>query len=197
VPYDIDVKGSAVSGHVVAPTDVPGVESSYELVQDGEIIGVIDPQDVLQDITYDGKQALKYRPESGGVDWDGDLPSESPEDLPACYYGRALQLRRKAPDDHGNTHKVNLMAAMCGLAAGTTKKTSRVTCVESTRRGNSSSADEEETKYQVDHIAGMMESGRYAPPALSTLRGCRILDDGESCGDSCPIDLHSTGPDTE
>jgi len=73
VPYDIDVKGSAVSGHVVAPTDVPGVESSYELVQDGEIIGVIDPQDVLQDITYDGKQALKYRPESGGVDWDGDL----------------------------------------------------------------------------------------------------------------------------
>jgi len=43
----------------------------------------------------------------------------------------------------------------------------------------------------------MMESGRYAPPALSTLRGYGILDDGESCGDSCPIDLHSTGPDTE
>lgn len=197
VPYDIDVKGSAVSGHVVAPTDVPGVESSYELVQDGEIIGVIDPQDVLQDITYDGKQALRYRPESGGVDWDGDLPSESPEDLPACY-GRALQLRRKAPDDLGNTHKVNLMAAMCGLAAGYDEEdVAGHMCGEYAPGGNSSSADEEETKYQVDHIAGMMESGRYAPPALSTLRGYGILDDGESCGDSCPIDLHSTGPDTE
>ncbi|WP_408959415.1 hypothetical protein [Natrinema sp. 74] len=197
VPYDIDVKGSAVSGHVVAPTDVPGVESSYELVQDGEIIGVIDPQDVLQDITYDGKQALKYRPGSGGVDWDGDLPSESPENLPACY-GRALQLRRKAPDDHGNTHKVNLMAAMCGLAAGyDAEDVAGHMCDEYAPGGDSSSADEEETKYQVDHIAGMMESGRYAPPSLSTLRGYGVLDEGESCGDSCPIGKHDTRSPSE
>lgn len=191
VPYDIDVKGSAVSGHVVAPNGVPGVESSYELVQDEEIIGVIDPQDILQDITYDGKQALKYRPGSGGVDWDGDLPSEAPEDLPACY-GRALQLRREAPEDHGNTHKVNVMAALCGLAAGYDAEDVAGHMCGEYAPGGSDVADVEKTKYQVDHIKGMMESGRYSPPALSTLRGYGILDDGESCGDSCPIDKHDT-----
>ena len=196
VPYDIDVKGSAVSGHVVAPNGVPGVESSYELVQDEEIIGVIDPQDILQDITYDGKQALKYRPGSGGVDWDGDLPAESPDDLPACY-GRALQLRREAPEDHGNTHKVNVMAALCGLAAGYDAEDVAGHMCGEYAPGGSDAADVEETKYQVDHIKGMMESGRYSPPALSTLRGYGILDDGESCGQSCPIDKHDTRSPSE
>ncbi|WP_353634496.1 hypothetical protein ABSL23_01500 [Halobacterium sp. NMX12-1] len=192
VPYDIDVKGSAVSGHVVAPNDIQGVESGYELVQDDSIVGVIEPGDILQDITYDGKTALKYRPGANSRQWDGDLPEEPPEDIPECY-GRALQLRRKAPDDHGNTHKVNVLAALCGLAAGyEAEEVAGHMCGEFAPSGDSAVADVEETQYQVDHIGGMLESGRYSPPALSTLRSYGILDDDESCGPNCPIESHDT-----
>ncbi len=191
LPFDIDIRGSAVSHHVVAPNDIPGVGGSYEIVNDAEIDTVFEPEAAAERIELDGESALRIDTTTrADIDWD--RPDDAPEDMPTCYHA-ALSLRREAPDDRPNTHKVNVLAALCGLAAGyDADAVARHMCGEyAPQDGGADLSDKEETEYQVRHIEEMLESGRYSPPALPSLRAHGILGDGESCGDDCPIDLHS------
>lgn len=113
----IDIRGSAVSHHVVAPADIPGVGGSYEVENDCAIATVFEPAAACERITVDGEPAITFDARSR-VDIDFDRPSEAPEDMPACYHA-GLSLRSVAPDDSNlNTHKVNVLTALCGLAAG-------------------------------------------------------------------------------
>lgn len=189
--WDIDIRGSAVSAHVVAPGDIPGVETPYELVNDVSVKGVFDPSDAADRIQYEGEPLLSYNPGQsvGGGDFAIDRDVEPPEDLPRCYH-RGLQLRAASPDDHPNTHKVNTLTALCGLTAGySVDQIVRHFCKDYPPEN----VDERATKRHLRLLAQKVDRGDLAPPSLSTLRQWGILDDDESC--ICPIDYHGqAGP---
>jgi len=186
VSWDVDIKGSAVGGHVVAPGDIPGIDSSYEIVRDTTIPTVSGARDACERVQLYGDPLLEYDDNSGidsdfGVDRDVDPPDE----MPTCYH-RGLQLRAANPDGHPNTHKVNTLTALCGLAAGYDIDAMVTHFCEDYPPGES--ADTEKTQYQLEHMAGKMDSDSLAPPATSTLKEYGILDDGETC--SCEIPYH-------
>lgn len=185
VDWGIDIRGSAVSMHVAAPT-TDGIDMDYEIVQDESAKAVIDPADAAERIQLDGEPLLKFSPGrsySGGVEIDRDV--EPPEEMPTCYH-RGLQMRAANPDDHPNTHKVNVLTAMCGLAAGySVDEMVAHFCDEFSPGPN---ADTDRTEYQLSHLADHIDRGDYSAPALSTLRDFGILDDDESC--DCDIPYH-------
>ncbi len=187
----IDIRGSSVSAHVVAPADIPGCDGAYEIANNDPIDTVFSPDAACERFKLDGEQAITYR-ERPQVDINLDRPEEPPEDMPTCYHA-GLSLRMAAPEDHPNTHKVNMLTALCGLAAGYDAETVAAhMCNEYAPMDDGTNlADEEETAYQVRHIKGMLESGRYSPPAPSTLRAYGILGDDEECGGDCSIDAHN------
>lgn len=184
--WDIDIRGSAVSAHVVAPADIPGVETPYKLVNDHSITGVFDPADAAERIRYDGESLLEFTPDRhAAADFSIDRDIEPPEDMPTCYH-RGLQLRGDSPDDpHLNTHKVNVLTAMCGLAAGYDIETMVDHFCEEYPPDN---ADPDKTEYQLRHIAEKIDRDEYSPPSISTLRDYGILDESETC--ACDIPYH-------
>lgn len=187
----IDIRGSAVSAHVVAPQDFPGCAGSYKIVENESISPVLDPTAACERVVLDGAPAIEFDTQAN-VDIDFDYPSDPPEDMPECYHA-GLSLRKAAPDEPSlNTHKVNVFTALCGLAAGYDAEDVAVhMCGEyAPQDGDTDLSDKEETEYQVQHIEGMLESGQYSPPALSSLRAIGILDSDESCGPECPVEMH-------
>ncbi|MFP9192774.1 bifunctional DNA primase/polymerase [Natrialbaceae archaeon A-CW1-1] len=192
LPFDIDIRGSAVSHHVVAPKDIPGCGGLYEIANNEPIQAVLRPTEACELVKLDGEPAIEYSQRKMVGDIDFDRPEEPPEDMPACYHA-GLSLRKAAPNDPDlNTHKVNVLTALCGLAAGfDVGDVAEHMCGEyAPHDGDTDVSDEQETVYQVKHIGGMLESGQYSPPALSTLQDYGILDKGEVCGSNCPIDMH-------
>jgi len=195
--FDVDIRGSVVSHHVVAPTEIPGSNSAYEVVKDKPILDdlTLSPGEAARRIQLDDEPLLEFRPDGdGGVDFDFDVPEDPPDEMPTCYHA-GLELRKAAPDDHPNTHKVNVLTAACGIAAGFAPETvAEHFCGDwAPHDGETSLADREQTEYQVKHIA----DGGYSPPSESTLRDYGILSDNEHCDGDCPIDYHgprSSGP---
>jgi len=184
--WDIDIRGSAVSMHVVAPTEVPGVESPYEVVNDEDITAVTDPADAADRIRLDGEPLLEYDPGAragAGVEIDRDV--DPPEEMPTCYH-RGLQLRAACPDDHPNTHKVNVLTALCGLAAGYGIDEMQTHFCEEYAPGEH--VDSEQSRYHLQHIADHVDRGEYSPPTVQTLRDFGILDEAETC--TCSIPYH-------
>lgn len=169
--WDIDIRGSAVKHHVVAPADIPGVGGSYELVRDDFIPGVTDPGEAASKIQYRGDPLLEYERDGGlgfkTTDVEIDPDREPPDDMPDCY-AAALSLRGSpAIDDHPNAHKVNVLAALCGLHAGYPIEEMVTHLVEEFPPGGRPAlADPEETAYQLRHI----RDGGYSPPTVETLR---------------------------
>jgi len=190
--WDIDIRGSSVSMHVVAPGEIPGVDTPYEIVNDERIAGVFEPAEAAERITLDGEPLLRFDPGETGVDYDFDVPTEAPDELPKCYH-HGLELRKAAPDDHGNTHKVNMLTAACGLAAGFDAETvAGHFCGEwSPYDGETDLSDKETTEYQV----GQIDRTGYNPPTEQTLRDFGIFDADEHCDPDCPIAYH--GPRDE
>jgi hypothetical protein len=190
--WDIDIRGSYVSHHVVAPGDVPAVGGDYELVNDETIAGVFDPADAAERIRYQGEPLLEIDRNSGVTDFEFDRPSDPPAEMPTCYHA-GLELRKAAPEDHPNTHKVNVLTALCGLAAGYDPETvAEHFCGEwAPQDGDVDHSDVDTTEYQVNHLAEKLENGEYSPPALSTLRDYGILGDGEAC--ECSLPYHGDG----
>ena len=188
----IDIRGSAVSAHVVAPSDIPGVSGDYEIVNNEPIKVVDGPEEAIEKIEIDGEPAIEFDPNRSAGDIDWDQPEDPPDELPTCYHA-GLSLRRDAPDDSDlNSHKVNVLTGLCGLAAGyEPDEVSQHMCGEyAPRDGETNLSDKETTEYQVQHLYGKLDDGEYSPPAVSTLREYGILDVDEGCGADCPIDGH-------
>jgi putative DNA primase/helicase len=196
--FDVDIRGSAVSHHVVAPADIPGVGGDYEVVNDNEITTYFEPAEAADRITLDADPLLEFSPDATGVDYDFDVPTEAPEEMPTCYHA-GLELRKAAPDDHPNTHKVNMLTAACGLAAGySPDEVASHFCGDwAPHDGGADISDKEQTEYQVNQI----DRTGYAPPSEGTLRDYGILNEGQHCDEDCPIDYHgpqdSSSPDLD
>jgi hypothetical protein len=194
--FDIDIRGEFVKHHVVAPNAIPGVGGPYELVNDSRLKHSRDPDELAKSITLDGEPLLRYNP-SGGFTSSGSGFNregiEPPEDMPQCY-AHGLNLRADPPDDDAdvNTHKVNVLTALCGLAAGYSTDDVVSHFIEEYYPGSPSNADRGHTEYQVDHLAQKLDSGGYRPPANLSLQGHGILPDGEWC--ECDIQGHSGKP---
>jgi len=186
--FDVDIRGSAVSHHVVAPADIPGIGGQYEVVNNEEITTYFEPREAAERIQLDGEPLLEFNPDSSGAaSYDFDVPTEAPDDMPTCYHA-GLELRKAAPDDHPNSHKVNVLTAACGLGAGYDAETvAGHFCGEwAPHDGGADISDQETTEYQVRHI----DTGGYAPPSEQTLRDYGILDEDQHCDEDCPIDYH-------
>jgi P4 family phage/plasmid primase-like protien len=191
--WDVDIKGSAVGGHVVAPADIPGVDSGYKIVKDAPIPAVSDPRDACARVRLNDDPLLEYKSGGGyGGDYGVDRDTDPPAEMPTCYHA-GLQLREASPDSHPNTHKVNTLTALCGLAAGYSVDEMVDHFCEDFAPGEN--ADRQKTRYQLEHMAEKMDRGDLAPPAVSTLREYGILDDTEKC--SCEIEYHGGSPTQE
>jgi len=84
--FDIDIRGSVVSHHVVAPADIPGIGGDYEVVNDSQIRSVFDPGAAAERITFDDDPLISFNPEGGVESYDFDVPDEPPEEMPTCYH---------------------------------------------------------------------------------------------------------------
>ncbi len=189
LPFDIDIRGSAVSHHVVAPSDIPGIGGDYEIVNDEPIKPYFEPEDACERITLDGKPLLEFDPDTDIGDFEFDRPDETPDEMPTCYHA-GLELRKANPDDHPNTHKVNVLTALCGLGAGYSAEEVAGHFVGEYAPGPN--ADAGKTEYQVKHLAKKLD-GKYTPPSLSTLRDYGILEEDETCDGDCAIEYHGGG----
>lgn len=200
--WDIDIRGSYVKHHVVAPADIPGISGRYKLANDerpltchnagdpGEQIRYLGDPESEQDY---GEPLLKHAPASG---FGGSIAIgrdvEAPAEMPICYH-RGLQIRAENPDDPNvNTHKVNTLTALCGLAAGYDIETMVTHFCEEFPPG--ANADEIETKYQLKTMARKMDCESLAPPSIGTLREYGILEDSETCDCDIPYHGGSGGP---
>lgn len=185
--FDIDVRGSAVSHHIVAPTLIPGVENEYTVQSNETIATVASPAEAAQRITLDGTPLLEYGPSDTDTLDEIVQPSDAPTEHPPCYQA-GLQLRTAAPETHSDTHRVNALTAMCGLAAGyAPQDVVEHFCTEYPLGGGESTlSDWETTNKQVTQIA----ANEYNPPTEATLREHGILDADAHCDDSCPVPYH-------
>lgn len=194
--WDIDIRGSYVSHHVVAPADIPGVGGKYAIVNDAPMLTVFDPADAAERVRYlgdgesekaHGEALLTHRAGGGyGGSIAVDRDVEPPAEMPTCYH-RGLQIRAANPDDPNvNTHKVNTLTALCGLAAGySINEMVQHFCEEFAPGAN---ADERQTRYQLETMARKMDRDNLAPPSIRTLREYGILEADEGC--DCQIDYH-------
>jgi len=193
--FDIDIRGEFVKQHVVAPNDIPGVGGPYELVNDTGLIHRSDPDELAQMIRMDGEPLIRYKPSGGVTRSAGGFERDEidpPESMPKCY-GAALELRKQAPErDDLNTHKVNVYAGLCGLAAGYDIDTVVSHFVDEYYPGDPDDADEQKTRYQVNHLAEKLDNGYYNAPANLSLQGHGVLPEGEWC--DCDIRGHNGKP---
>lgn len=193
--FDIDVRGEYVKHHVVAPNDIPGVSGRYEVVADRDIRVLPTAAQAAKQITLDGEPLIRHSPNRrlGGTH-DYERNTDPPEDRPTCY-GAGLQVRAEAPDveeTNLNTHKVNVLTALCGLAAGYSVETVADDFLNEYYPGDPGHADEEKTEYQVQHLADKLDNGHYSPPSISSLREYGILNEGEAC--DCGLPGHDGTP---
>jgi len=188
LPFDVDIRGSAVSHHVVAPADIPGFGGEYDITGDNPITSELGAGEACTRITLDGEPAVKYDPQTT-ADIEFDAPADPPESMPRCVQ-RSLAARAACPES-GNTHKVNVYAGLCGLAAGyNVDELAGMMCGEfAPVDAGVDVSDEKETQRQLEHLEGKL-SGGYSPPALSSLRNHGILDADEDCGEECPTGMH-------
>lgn len=75
--FPIDVRGSAVSHHVVAPSNIPGVGGSYEVVNDEGIRNHLTVEDVCAEVQFAGEPAVEYNPVA--FIGDGDASGYTPD----------------------------------------------------------------------------------------------------------------------
>lgn len=190
LPFGIDIRGEYVKHHVAAPSDLPGVVSSYELVQDATISHVFDPAEAAATIEFDGEPAITHKSSTDGVGGGYERDEiDPPADLPKCY-AAALSLRQEAPEDNNlNTHSVNVHAALCGLGSGYSVEKVVDHFVDEYYPGDPAHADRERTTYHVEHIAEKLDSGQYAPSAVGTLQDVGILPHDEHC--TCGLPGHT------
>lgn len=122
LPFDIDIRGSFVKAHVVAPNAIPGVGGDYELVNDVPIMTHSGVRDSVAKLKFaeSGEPIIEYDVDTGVGDFTFERSGEAPDEMPKCYHS-ALQLREADPDDHPSIFKVDSLAAMCGAAAGYSK----------------------------------------------------------------------------
>lgn len=197
-----DIRGSAVSAHVVAPADIPGCSGSYEVVKNEPIASLFNAKEACADknaVLLDGEPAIQYNPgRSAASNFDWDVPEEPPESMPKCYHA-GLELRKAAPDDHPNSHMVNVLTGLCGLAAGySVEEIAAEMCGEyAPVDSDVDLSDKSTTEYQLNHLKNKLESGEYSPPSLQTLRSHGILGDEQSCGDNCEIENHDPRTQSE
>lgn len=187
LPFDIDIRGSFVKAHVVAPNAIPGVGGDYEVTNDVKLMthsDVRDSVDVLKFAEND-EPIISYDVSSGVGDFDFERAGEPPEDMPACYHA-GLQLRNANPDDHPNTFKVNTLTAMCGIAAGYDLETMIGHFCDDFPPGEN--ADRSETRRHLEYLFEKFERGDMLPPSVSTLREWAIFGDDETC--NCSIEYH-------
>jgi len=193
--FDIDIRGEFVKHHVVAPSDIPGVGGPYKLVNDSTLLHNSDPDELAKRITLDGEPIVRYRPNGGATNTGDSIDRndvKAPDDMPKCY-ARGLELRAKAPEIDGlNTHKVNVLTGLCGLAAGYDVETVVGHFVDEYYPGDPANADRRVTDYQVSHLADKIDSGYYNAPANLSLQGHGILPEGEWC--DCDIRGHNGKP---
>lgn len=193
--WDVDIRGSYVKHHVVAPNDIPGVGGLYTVENDAPLRTVFDANDAAENIRYldpesdkpYGEPLLQHSPVGGfGGHVDIDRDVEPPDEMPTCYH-RGLQIRNENPDDPNvNTHKINTLTALCGLASGySIEEMIGHFCDEYPPGPN---GDRDETEYQLTQMARKMDQGNLAPPKVTTLRNYGILGEDEVCG--CPIGYH-------
>lgn len=188
LPFDIDIRGSFVKQHVVAPKEIPGIGGDYSVVNDVELRSFLNVRDTLERFEFDGSDPLlDYQSGSGVGDFTFERSGDPPKDMPACYHA-GLQLRAANPDEHPNTHKVNTLTGMCGLAAGYSIDEMVDHFCDEFPPGES--GDRQKTRYHLKHMAEKFDRGSLAPPAVSTLRGWGILGDDETC--NCEIDYHGS-----
>jgi P4 family phage/plasmid primase-like protien len=197
--FDVDIRGSAVSHHIVAPTLIPGVENEYTVKSNETITTVASPAAAARRLTLDGDPLLEYSPDDTDPMGQSVQPSDAPTEHPACYQA-GLQLRTAPPETRPDAHRVNALTAMCGLAAGyAPEEVVDHFCTEYPLGGDESApSDWEMTNKQVSQIA----ANEYNPPTEATLREHGILDADAHCDDSCPVPYHgrhptSTTADTE
>ena len=192
LPFDIDIRGSFVKAHVVAPNAIPGVGGEYELTNDVKVMTYSDVRDSCDVLKFadSGEPVVEYDVRSGvGADFAFDRAGEAPDEMPACYH-RGLQLRAANPDDHPNTHKVNSLTAMCGLAAGySVEEMIGHFCDDFPPGAN---VDRRATERHLKLLATKFERGDLVPPSVSTLREWGVLDEDESCTGECSIEYHGS-----
>ena len=193
LPFDIDIRGSVVTHHVVAPSDIPGVNGTYEIVNDEPIKSYLRPSEACERITLDEQPLLEFDQRTSVGDFEFDRPSDAPDDMPKCYHA-GLELRKAAPDDHPNTHKVNVLTALCGLGAGYSVEEVVDHFVNdyAPDDGDTNYCDVDKSTYQVKHLARQLDSGNYTPPSEKTLRDYGIFEADESCEVDCPIEFHGS-----
>lgn len=79
--FDIDIRGSAVSHHVVAPNDIPGIDGSYEIVNDDSVKNHLTVERACEQVTVSGESAVTHNPNRGfNGDVDVDIVGYTPED---------------------------------------------------------------------------------------------------------------------
>jgi P4 family phage/plasmid primase-like protien len=195
--WDVDIRGSYVQHHVVAPSDIPGIGGSYELANDSTIPVYFTPEEAIEGIEYRGEPLLEHDPSgaTSGPNFDIDRSGDPPEEMPTCYHA-GLQVRATAIDDPDyNPHRINVLTALCGAAAGYSIEEMVGHFVEQyPPNGDATESDRDQTEYQLNHIVGKLEDDQYSPPSLSTLQDAGILDEGQDC--ECSIPYHGGSEST-
>ncbi|OAQ54838.1 hypothetical protein HTG_04525 [Natrinema mahii] len=186
--YDwIDLRGDAVTSHVVAPADVPGCEnSSYDLVNDASIPVFFSVGEVLDRVCIDGEPIGEHDP-SNPVNIEFDR-GEAPDERPDCYHAALSFRASEARDEHPNAFKIDTFAGLLGLAAGYEVDTVTEDFGEYAPRDDSTEFDKALTREHLERLARKMDADGLAPPAISTLREHGILDADETC--TCDISYH-------
>ncbi|WP_226042483.1 hypothetical protein [Natrinema sp. DC36] len=187
----IDLRGSAVKSHVVAPADIPGCEdSTYEVTNDTTVPVFLSVGEVLDRVEIDGEPIAEHDP-TNPVDVDFDR-GEAPDEMPDCYHAALSFRSSEAREEHPNAFKIDTYAGLLGLAAGYDVDTVTEDFGEYAPFGDSTEYDEHKTRKHLTRLVEKMENEGMCPPALSTLREHGILDVDEAC--SCSIDYHGSTP---
>ncbi|WP_049890177.1 hypothetical protein [Natronorubrum sulfidifaciens] len=106
--FDIDVRGSAVSHHVVAPADIAGVGGSYEVVNNESIRNKLAVEDVCCRVQLAGEPAVEYNPTRGFGNGDGESGYEPDgdewlleDDVKEALEHVPASLKYSADDEYG------------------------------------------------------------------------------------------------
>lgn len=187
----IDLRGSAVKSHVVAPANIPGCEdSNYELTNDTTVPVFFSVGEVLDRVEIGGEPIAEHDPDNPlEVDFDrGDAPDERPD----CYHAALSFRSSEARKEHPNEFKIDTYAGLLGLAAGYDVDTVTEDFEEYAPAGDSNKFDEQKTRKHLTRLAEKIENEGMCPPALSTLREHGILKPDEQC--TCSIEYHGSTP---